>query len=68
MTGLRILAWLPAAAWVYLVLFRGRFWLPNLRLPSSRRAGAMTVDSARRHYRGAGAAWKGRTYSRAEAR
>ena len=29
--------------------------------------GAMTVDSARRHYRGAGAAWKGRTYSRAEA-
>ena len=25
--------------------------------------GAMTVDSARRHRRGAGAAWKGRTYS-----
>lgn len=34
MTWLRILAWLPAAVWVYLVLFRGRFWLPNLRLPS----------------------------------
>lgn len=30
---LRILAWLPAAIWVYLILFRGRFWLPTVRLP-----------------------------------
>jgi hypothetical protein len=27
----------------------------------------MTVDSAVQHYRGRGAAWKGRTYSRPEA-
>jgi hopene-associated glycosyltransferase HpnB len=26
--------------------------------------GAMTVDSARRHYRGVGAAWKGRSYTK----
>lgn len=148
MRMLEILAWLPAAIWVYLILLRGLFWLPTLRLPppadlegwptvavvparnetdiigetlpsvlaqeypgraavflvddssddgtgdaagrlggrgglplhvvggAERPAGwvtlpfaasvygAMTVDSARRHYRGAGAAWKGRTYSR----
>ena len=33
MTTLRVLAWLPAAIWVYLILLRGRFWLPTVRLP-----------------------------------
>lgn len=33
MTALRILAWLPAAIWVYLLAFRDRFWLPSVRLP-----------------------------------
>ncbi|HET6966562.1 MAG TPA: glycosyltransferase [Acidimicrobiales bacterium] len=33
MKALEALAWLPAAIWVYLVLFRGLFWLPSLRLP-----------------------------------
>jgi hopene-associated glycosyltransferase HpnB len=32
-TALEVLAWLPAAAWVYLILFRGWFWHPAVRLP-----------------------------------
>lgn len=34
MTALEIVAWLPAAIWVYLLLFRGLFWLPTVRLRS----------------------------------
>lgn len=30
---MHFLAWLPAAIWVYLILFRGLFWLPTVRLP-----------------------------------
>lgn len=30
------LAWLPAAIWVYLLAFRGRFWLPSVRLGPAR--------------------------------
>lgn len=29
-----MVAWLPAAVWVYLTLFRGLFWLPTPRLPA----------------------------------
>ena len=32
MTLLQGLAWLPVAVWVYLVSFRGMFWLPTVRL------------------------------------
>lgn len=32
MTWLQGLAWLPAGVWVCLLLFRGWFWLPTLRL------------------------------------
>jgi len=61
-----------AAAWTMLTLsylpmlvyYRlGPQWALTLPLAAAF-YGAMTVDSARRHYRGAGAAWKGRTYSR----
>jgi hopene-associated glycosyltransferase HpnB len=37
MTGLEVLAWLPAAIWVYLILFRDWFWLPTVRLPPPER-------------------------------
>ena len=36
MTVLGGLAWLPAAVWVYLLAFRGLFWLPNIRLGPAR--------------------------------
>lgn len=40
MTALEVLAWLPAAIWVFLVLFRGWFWLPTIRLPAPGRLDA----------------------------
>lgn len=33
MTAIQIVTWVPAAIWVYLVGFRGLFWLPTVRLP-----------------------------------
>lgn len=33
MSPLLALAWLPVAIWVYMLLLRGRFWLPTVRLP-----------------------------------
>ncbi len=36
MTALQGLAWLPVAVWAYLLLFRGRFWLPDIRLGPAR--------------------------------
>jgi hopene-associated glycosyltransferase HpnB len=69
-TGDAVLFALGAGTWVlmaatYLPMLRyhGQPWPAALLLPFT--AGlylAMTVDSAVRHYRGGGAAWKGRTY------
>ncbi len=36
MTVLEGLAWVPAAVWVYLLAFRGLFWLPTVRLGPAR--------------------------------
>jgi hypothetical protein len=69
-----VLSLLGAAAWL---LMTGSYW-PILRfygrpvtaaplLPFTATLYlAMTVDSARRHHQGHGAAWKGRTYSTLE--
>jgi hopene-associated glycosyltransferase HpnB len=54
---------LMAATYVPMLRYHGQPWPAALLLPFT--AGlylAMTVDSAARHYRGGGAAWKGRTY------
>jgi hypothetical protein len=57
-------------AWTYLPLLRyyrqTAALAPLLPLTALLYA-LMTVDSAVQHYRGRGAAWKGRTYSRPEA-
>ncbi|MBC3993933.1 glycosyl transferase family 2, partial [Streptomyces sp. AC563] len=42
------------------------WWAPLLPLMAALYL-LMTVDSAIQHYRGRGAAWKGRTYARPEA-
>lgn len=36
MTALEGLAWVPVAVWVYLLVFRGLFWLPTVRLGPAR--------------------------------
>lgn len=59
------LAWaVMTATYVPMTRYYGQRWWQALALPVT--AGCyllMTVDSARRHYRGRGAEWKGRTYS-----
>jgi hopene-associated glycosyltransferase HpnB len=69
-TGDAVLLALGAAAWLlmaatYVPMLRyyGQPWAAALALPFTAALYlAMTVDSARMHYRGRGAAWKGRTY------
>jgi hypothetical protein len=69
-TGDAALLTLGAATWLlmaatYLPMLRyyGQPWPAALALPFTAALYlAMTVDSARLHYRGRGAAWKGRTY------
>ncbi|MFE4832583.1 glycosyltransferase [Streptomyces sp. NPDC056672] len=67
--------WLGLAAWAVMTgtyipmlrYYRQSLWLaPLLPLTASLYL-LMTVDSAVQHYRGRGAAWKGRTYSRPRA-
>jgi hopene-associated glycosyltransferase HpnB len=54
---------LMAATYVPMLRYHGQPWPAALLLPLTACLYlAMTVDSARRHYRGEGAAWKGRTY------
>jgi hypothetical protein len=57
-------AWLlMAGTYVPMLRYYGQPWPAALALPFTAALYlAMTVDSARRHYRGQGAAWKGRTY------
>ena len=70
LTGDLVLLVLGVAAWLlmaatYLPMLRyyGQPWPAALALPFTAALYlAMTVDSARLHYRGQGAAWKGRTY------
>ncbi|MFI5804747.1 glycosyltransferase [Streptomyces sp. NPDC051561] len=75
LTGDAAAGWAGLAAWAVMA----GSYLPMLRYYGQTSALApllpvtallytlMTVDSAVRHYRGRGAAWKGRTYSRPEA-
>lgn len=59
-----VIAWLMMAMAYYptLRLYRGQ-WMAALALPiAALLYCAMTVDSARRHYRGKGGGWKGRIY------
>ena len=54
---------LMAATYVPMLRYYGQPWPAALALPFTAALYlAMTVDSARQHYRGQGAAWKGRTY------
>lgn len=70
-----VAAWAGAAAWAvmagtYLPMLRYYRQPPLLALTLPFTAALyllMTVDSAVQHYRGRGAAWKGRTYARPEA-
>lgn len=57
-------AWLiMAATYAPMLRYYGQTWPAALLLPLTGTLYlAMTVDSARRHYLGRGAAWKGRTY------
>ncbi|MFI1388203.1 glycosyltransferase [Streptomyces griseoaurantiacus] len=63
------LAWLVMAATFVPMLryYRLRGWLAPLLPFTAFLYLLMTVDSAVRHYRGRGAAWKGRTYARPDA-
>jgi hopene-associated glycosyltransferase HpnB len=45
-TVLDALAWVPAATWVYLVLFRSLFWLPTVRLAPAADVGAWPAVAA----------------------
>jgi hopene-associated glycosyltransferase HpnB len=60
------LAWLiMAGTYAPMLRYYGQPVLASLLLPVTATLYlAMTVDSARRHYLGRGAAWKGRTYAR----
>ncbi|MFD9425585.1 MULTISPECIES: glycosyltransferase [unclassified Streptomyces] len=75
LTGDPVAAWAGGAAWAVmtatylpmLTYYRQSLWLaPSLPFTAVLYL-LMTVDSAVQHYRGRGAAWKGRTYSRPEA-
>ncbi|WP_326632579.1 glycosyltransferase [Streptomyces sp. NBC_01318] len=68
-------AWVGGAAWVVMAgtympmlsFYRQSLWLAPLLPFTAVLYLLMTVDSALQHYRGRGAAWKGRTYARPEA-
>lgn len=68
-------AWAGGAAWAgmagtympMLGYYRQSLWLAPLLPFTAVLYLLMTVDSALQHYRGRGAAWKGRTYARPEA-
>ncbi|MFD5060774.1 glycosyltransferase [Streptomyces sp. NPDC058394] len=68
-------AWVGGAAWVLMAgtympmlsFYRQSLWLAPLLPFTAVLYLLMTVDSALQHYRGRGAAWKGRTYARPEA-
>lgn len=68
-------AWAGGAAWAVMAgtympmlgYYRQSLWLAPLLPFTALLYLLMTVDSAVRHYRGRGAAWKGRTYARPEA-
>jgi hopene-associated glycosyltransferase HpnB len=65
LAGIGAAAWLVmAATYVPMLRYYGQPALAALLLPFTATLYlGMTVDSARRHYAGRGAAWKGRTYS-----
>ncbi|MCX4678942.1 glycosyltransferase [Streptomyces sp. NBC_01433] len=75
LTGDPVAAWAGGAAWAVmtgtylpmLTYYRQSLWLAPLLPFTAVLYLLMTVDSAVQHYRGRGAAWKGRTYSRPEA-
>ncbi|MGW9130444.1 glycosyltransferase [Streptomyces sp. NPDC055681] len=68
-------AWAGGAAWMLMAgtympmlsFYRQSLWLAPLLPFTAVLYLLMTVDSALQHYRGRGAAWKGRTYARPEA-
>lgn len=68
-------AWAGGAAWAVMAgtympmlgYYRQSLWLAPLLPFTAVLYLLMTVDSALQHYRGRGAAWKGRTYARPEA-
>ncbi|MGW0694370.1 glycosyltransferase [Streptomyces sp. NPDC002738] len=68
-------AWAGGAAWVLMAgtympmlsFYRQSLWLAPMLPFTAVLYLLMTVDSALQHYRGRGAAWKGRTYARPEA-
>jgi hopene-associated glycosyltransferase HpnB len=62
--GLGAVGWLlMAATYVPMLRYYRQPWVASLALPFTAALYlAMTVDSALAHYRGRGAAWKGRTY------
>ncbi|MFB6816219.1 glycosyltransferase [Streptomyces sp. NPDC056347] len=75
LTGDAVAAWAGGSAWAvmtgtYLPMLgyyrQSLWWAPLLPFTAVLYL-LMTVDSAVRHYRGRGAAWKGRTYPRPEA-
>ncbi|MFE6664562.1 glycosyltransferase [Streptomyces sp. NPDC057697] len=75
LTGDPVAVWAGVAAWAvmagtYLPMlrhYRQSPWLAPLLPGTAALYLLMTVDSAVQHYRGRGAAWKGRTYARPEA-
>ena len=66
--GLALLAWLGLAVMYAptLKLYREPRWRALLLPAAAALYMAMTVDSARRHWRGSGGAWKGRSYARSQ--
>ncbi|MGW8764096.1 glycosyltransferase [Streptomyces sp. NPDC055815] len=74
-TGDAVTAWAGGLAWAVMAgtyvpmlrYYRQSLWLAPLLPFTAFLYLLMTVDSAVRHYRGQGAAWKGRTYARPEA-
>lgn len=75
LTGDAVAAWAGAAGWAVMAgtympmlgYYRQSLWLAPLLPFTAVLYLLMTVDSAVQHYRGRGAAWKGRTYARPEA-
>ncbi|WP_405392500.1 glycosyltransferase [Streptomyces sp. NBC_01102] len=75
LTGDAVAAWAGGAAWAVMAgtympmlgYYRQSLWLAPLLPFTAVLYLLMTVDSAVQHYRGRGAAWKGRTYARPEA-
>ncbi|MER5203445.1 glycosyltransferase [Streptomyces sp. NPDC002825] len=73
-TGDAVTAWAGGVAWAVMAgtyvpmlrYYRQPLWLAPLLPVTALLYLLMTVDSAVRHYRGRGAAWKGRTYTRPE--